>query len=320
LGVTTLFSLTIVNSLPNIPMLAYLNGQWTDFQNTAIPIWDFGFTMGVAVTEQLRTFHGELHCLDFHLQRLQRGLEIVGIDLPDTVESIGEIAIKLTRENYEHHSARTDLSVGIVITPGAQPGRVPAIYADEKSPTILIYADRLRFQDWADCYSGGLKLVTASCREIPEACLPKELKCRSRMHYYIAEKEAASKVPGAKALLLDMDGYVAEGTTGSVLLVAGDTIVAPLKHKILPSVSVRFLEEAICPAIGLKFKRQNLKPINLRSASELLWLSTSPAVLPISELDGHKISSDSARPVFWKIIERWSQIVGVDIVGQAHNR
>ncbi len=298
-------------------MLAYLNGQWTDLQHAAIPIWDFGFTMGVAVTEQLRTFHGKLHCLDSHLQRLRRGLEIAGIELPDSVESVGEIAVNLARENYEHHSARTDISVGIVVTPGAQPGRTPAIYAHETSPTILIYANRLPFHSWADSYYHGLKMVTASFREIPEVCLPKELKCRSRMHYYLAEKEVASKVPGAKALLLDVDGYVAEGTTGSVLVVAGQTIIAPPKHKVLPSVSVRFLEESICPAIGLKFKRQNLKPLNLRSADELLWLSTSPAVLPISELDGHTISPDAARPVFWKIIERWSQVVGVDIVAQA---
>jgi branched-chain amino acid aminotransferase len=298
-------------------MLAYLNGQWTNLQNAAIPVWDFGFTMGVSVTEQMRTFNGKLHCLDFHLQRLKRGLEITGIQLPQSIESIGNIATDLTRENYEHHSARTDLSVGIVITPGSQPGRVPKIFAHEKSPTVLISANRLPFQTWADSYQQGLKLVTASTREIPEVCLPKELKCRSRMHYYLAEKEVAEKVPGAKALLLDLDGYVAEATIGSVLTVSGKTIIAPPKNKVLPGVSVRFLEETICPALGIEFKRENLKPDNLLSADELLWLSTSPCVLPIAELDGHKVSSESARPMFWKIVKHWSEVVGVDIVGQA---
>ena len=43
-------------------------------------MWDYGFTMGVTVTEQLRTFGGRLEMLELHLERLNDGLGICGIE------------------------------------------------------------------------------------------------------------------------------------------------------------------------------------------------------------------------------------------------
>ena len=45
-----------------------------------VPVYDAGFLQGTTVTEQLRTFGGQLFRLEQHLQRLSRSLEIVGVD------------------------------------------------------------------------------------------------------------------------------------------------------------------------------------------------------------------------------------------------
>ena len=48
-------------------MIAYLNGEFLPLVDAKLPVWDFGFTMGVSLTERLRTYSGLLPLLDLHL-------------------------------------------------------------------------------------------------------------------------------------------------------------------------------------------------------------------------------------------------------------
>ena len=48
---------------------AYLNGRFLPASQTMIPPVDAGFVLGASVTEQLRTFGGQLFRLDDHLAR-----------------------------------------------------------------------------------------------------------------------------------------------------------------------------------------------------------------------------------------------------------
>jgi branched-subunit amino acid aminotransferase/4-amino-4-deoxychorismate lyase len=298
-------------------MLAYLNGTFLPLEHATVPVWDYGFTMGVAISEQLRTFSGRLHCLDFYLARLARGLEITGIDPHLSIEKIGNIVAEVAEKNFHELPAGSDLGIGITITAGGHAARAPAALDTLHDSTVLVYAMPLPFPRWADLYTSGIELSTVQTREIPGECIPRQLKCRSRMHYFLAENQATRKQPGSHALLLDTNGMVAEGTTASVLMVHDGTIIAPLRDNVLPSISVRFLETVICPKLGISFDRRDLTVESLHAADELLWLSTTACVLPISRLDGAKIGDETSRPMFERIIREWSNQVGIDIIEQA---
>ncbi len=60
--------------------LAWLDGRCVPASEAKISVVDAGFVQGTAVAEQVRTFAGRLFHLEDHLARLQRSLEIVGVD------------------------------------------------------------------------------------------------------------------------------------------------------------------------------------------------------------------------------------------------
>ena len=64
----------------------------------------------------------------------------------------------------------------------------------------------------------GETLVVPDARQVPAECWPAELKCRSRMHYYLAERRAAEISPGIRALLVDAEGFVTETSTSNLLV------------------------------------------------------------------------------------------------------
>ncbi len=293
--------------------LSYLNGQLKTGSELCISVQDSGFVQGTTVSEQLRTFGGELFALDQHFARFRRSLKIVGIEELDLAE-IKTNALAITSHNYSEMRSGDDLGLTLFATPGTTP---TAPGSDVSHRTVGMFTTPLPFHRWAGKYSTGESLVVSSIRQVPESCWPPELKCRSRMHYFLADQEAQKACPGARAVLLDQDGFVAEASTASIILYRRDEgLVAPLPEKVLPSISVGVLK-TIAEDLGIQFVHRDIPVDELRSADEILLTSTSPCLLPVTRIDNVAVADGMPGPVFEKIMHAWNAVTGVDIVAQA---
>ncbi|HEY6564816.1 MAG TPA: aminotransferase class IV, partial [Pirellulaceae bacterium] len=88
---------------------SFLNGTYIPGP-PCISAWDAGFVQGSSVSEQLRTFQGQLFAWERHRARLQRSLEIVGVPLPMSWGELGEIMDALVRQNHALLEPGDDLS------------------------------------------------------------------------------------------------------------------------------------------------------------------------------------------------------------------
>ena len=295
--------------------IAYFSGSFVKANELVIPVTDAGFVQGVTVAEQLRTFGGKLFRLEKHLERLAHSLEIVGVDLGMPLAEIGRLAEEVTARNHALLDPADDLGLSIFVTPGTYSAYSAA--QATSGPTLGIHTYPLPFQLWHDKYERGQSLVVSSVRQVPTACWPAELKCRSRMHYYLADKEAREREAGARALLLDESGQVVEASTANVLIfVDGQGLVSPPREVILPGVSVGMLEE-LAAALKIPFIHRRLEPADIAAAGEVLLCSTSPCVWPVTRLNGQPIRDGRCGPVVKALLDAWSQRVGVDIAAQA---
>jgi len=298
--------------------LAYLNGKLVPATEAAIPVYDAGFVLGVTVAEQVRTFSGRLFRLDQHLARLSRSLEIVGVDpgvdLPDLKGAASELAAR----NHALLDEGDDLGVSILVTPGPYSTMACAVEeAGPAGPTVVMHTYPLPFQIWADKYQHGQSLVITDIEQVPTACWPAELKCRSRMHYYLADKEARKVQPDARALFLDHDGHVLEASTANVVIYnRGQGIVSPHRETILPGISVSVVVE-LAAEFGVPVRYQQLSVDDILQADEVMLCSTSPCVWPVTSLDGRTIADGRPGEMFRKLLAAWSEMVGVDIKAQA---
>lgn len=288
---------------------AWRNGDWVPSQSLSVDIHDHGFIWGTTIAERLRTFAGKLFALDMHLQRLFQSLAIIGIELPYSIDQLAAAAKRLAEQNHRLLEPGDDLGLGIVVTPGST--------EHAPSPLIFMHTYPLPFDTWVDHYDRGQILVVSSVRQVPPTCWPSELKCRSRMHYYLADQQARRQVPGSRALLLDHEENVCEASTANIVVVFPQRqFVSPPLERILPGVSLAFLEE-LASQLGMHWSYRDLTVDKLQQADEVLLCSTSPCVVPVVQIGDRRVGTGTPGPVFTQLIGVWGDRVNVDLRAQA---
>ena len=305
---------------------AYWNGSYVRLSELAISIFDSGFLQGATVVEQLRTFSGQPFRVAEHVKRLMRSLEITGISPALTADDFSEIIHAVAEKNYSLVDSQDDLAIGIWVTPG-----VPLRYQNIASvafqtngggtetlralPTICCYAHPIDFQNWPTIHTDGQDLVTSDVRQV--ASWPSELKCRSRMHYFLADRQAREHDPVAAALLLDQDGFVNETSKANIVaFIAGEGIVSPRKHKVLPGISLAMLEE-LSAKCAIPFGYRDMMPFELLTAQEVMLCSTAACVWHVARIDGQMIGDGKPGAICQQLLKEWGYYVGVDIAQQA---
>lgn len=295
--------------------VANLNGVWVPASQAMVPVTDTGFMQGVTVAEQLRTFNGKLFELPRHLARLQRSLIIVGIELPISLGELSDRAQELAARNHALLQPGDDLGLSMFVTPGIYP--TFAATNSQPGPFIGLHTYPLSFASWANKYEQGETLVVTDIRQVPTDCWPAELKCRSRMHYYLADRAARKNSAGARAVMLDHRGFVTEASTANLLIYRqSEGIVSPPRESILPGVSVAVLAE-LAAENSIPWSERDLTMDDVATADEILLCSTSPCVWPVTRFAGQTISQGTAGPIAKKLLAAFGQRAGVDIVAQA---
>jgi len=289
-------------------LLAYANGNWIPANELKVAVDDVGFLLGATITERLRTFGGQVFRLPEHLMRMRRSLEIVGLGAAAITKQLADAIPEFVAKNAGHIAAVDDWTIIAFVTPGT---------SGSSRPAICVHGWPLRFHEWAAAYERGLPVVLSDIRQVPDNCWPSELKCRSRMHYYLADRLAAKRKPGARAILLDQEGYVAESTTANVLVYSKhEGLSTPPDDHVLAGISLGVVHE-LAGRLGIPFMRRRITPDELRTADEVMLASTSVCLLPVVECDGAKIGDGRPGPSFGRLITAWSEMVGVDVTAQA---
>lgn len=294
-------------------MHAYLNGRFVPAAEATVAVTDGGFVQGTAVAEQLRTFGGKLFRVEAHVERLLRSLAIVEVDPGRSRDELKEVARELVERNHRLLAHGDDLGLAIFVTPGDY---VPMKGRGAASPTLCLHTFPLRFELWADHYQHGQALVTSDVAQVSEACWPRELKCRSRMHYYLADLHARRREPGSRALMLDHDGSVIETTSANIILHTSEGLLMPPREKILPGISQAVLLE-LADKLNVPHHHRDLFPKDVLSADEVYLTSTSSCIIPVVRLDGQPIGAGQPGPMYARFLNAWSDLVGIDIAGQA---
>jgi branched-subunit amino acid aminotransferase/4-amino-4-deoxychorismate lyase len=289
------------------------NGDWFCADRLSVGVDDVGFLLGATVTERFRTFRHEVFRLNEHLARMCHSLGIIGLDADRIASQVEQAVPEFVVRNRGRIADADDWSIIAFATPGE--AGLPASHA--RMPTVCVHGYPLPFDRWARQYESGVAVVISDVRQVPESCWPPDLKCRSRMHYYLADLHAARAQPGARAILLDQDGNIGEATTANVVVYHADEgLVSPSAEHILFGVSVGVLRE-LARSICVPFVTRPLSADELRAADEVLLTSTSICVVPVVACDGAPIGTGRPGPMFARLLSAWNELAGIDIAAQA---
>jgi branched-chain amino acid aminotransferase len=135
------------------------------------------------------------------------------------------------------------------------------------------------------------------------------------MHYYLADREARLVDPEASALLLDLDGNVTETNAANFSFVEGGAIVSPTTRNTLPGISRATVFE-LAAQLGIDFVERDSQPYQAINADEAFLTSTPYCMMPVTKINGIPIGDGKPGPIFRRLLDAWSKLVGVDIERQ----
>jgi branched-chain amino acid aminotransferase len=287
--------------------LSYLNGRFLPQADAHLPLHDAGFVMGAAVTDLCRTFRFRLFRWADHLRRFRQGCELAHIPQPLTDEQLTDIADHLVEHNKAFAPTDGDLAVLIFATPGAigyylgEPGG-----AGDAPPTLGMHTFPLPFRRYRGLFEGGATLAIPTIRHVPGVCVDRRIKQRSRLHWWLADREVHPRT----ALLLDENGCVTETAAANFLMVKDGVVASPPADAILGGVSLQVTRER-CEQLGVGFVERPLTLADCFAADEALLTSTPYGLAPVRQIDDHVFSAPG--PIAVRLMAAWNEVAGLDI-------
>ncbi len=289
--------------------LAYLDGEFLPRSQASLALHDTGFVWGVTVTDLVRTFDGQLFRWPEHLARFRQSCVLACVDLIHDDAHISVAADRLVR----HNAGADELCVVLFATPGAvgyylgEPGG-----PGDRTATFGIYTYPIP-QARLDALSvSGCHLLVPNVRQL--ANVDPHIKHRSRLHWWLAEKEVKRRHPDASALLLDEHGRVTETSAANFLIVKDGVVISPPVEIILPGVS-RAVTRELCAGLGIGFEERELRLPECLLADEAMLTNTSYCLAGVRQLESRVF--DFPGPVTQQLSAAWRDLIKRESPGMA---
>jgi len=296
--------------------IVYMNGKYVPEHEAKVSIYDSALMFGDMVFEMTRSYNKKQFKLRTHLERLYNSIKFVEIPIQISIDEMEEICLKTVEKNEPYFSETDEHRLIINVSRG--PLSIYSELFEKMEPTIIVadFPLKLTLRGMDKLYLNGINAVIPNQRVIPASILDPKVKNRSRMFYMMANIEV-SKYAGDNnwALLLDPDGFIAEGTGSNFFMVKNNTLYTPEPRNILRGITRAYIFE-LAKEFGLQCVEKNLEYYDVLTADEAFFTGTPFAMLPVTSINSNKIGNGTKGPIFNKLISQWSKNVDVNIPEQ----
>jgi len=297
-------------------LICYFNGNFMKESAVKIPLRERALWNGYGAHEVSRTYNHIPRFWEEHIDRLYRGLHYIHIALDLTQHEMLNITHEVFKHNEKYLDPEDDFIVAHLVAKGAS----PHILGGPTQPYPLIICDYLspRYEYMAKNYREGIHLVVANTRQVPPQCFDVKVKHISRLANWLADYEAKMIDPEALALMLDINGLVAEGTASNCFMVKNGRIFTPKMGNILGGIS-RGVALRLAQEVGIETIETDLYVYDLYNADEIFITGTSHTISPVSKFNERVLEKPIPGPVTKQLQSAFSKWVGFDIVQRVTN-
>jgi branched-chain amino acid aminotransferase len=262
-------------------MLIYLNGKLVPKEEAKVSVFDHGFLYGDGVFEGIRIYNGKIFKLKEHIERLFYSAHSIDLKPPLTQEELIQATVETVRANNLR-----DGYIRIVISRGEgdlglDPQKCP-------NPTVVIIADKIAIYP-EEVYKKGMKIITVSTRRNSPQALNPNIKSLNYLNNILAKIEAnRANVP--EAIMLSIEGYVAEATGDNLFIVKNKNLITPPLHLgVLPGITRQTVIE-LAKERGIITQEKPFTLYDVYTADECFLTGTAAEIVPVVEVDGRKIN------------------------------
>lgn len=281
----------------------YLDGEYVTKEKATISVYDHGFLYGDGIFEGIRVYEGNIFKCKEHLDRLYDSAKSIMLDIPLSFDEMQDALIETLRRNEMR-----DGYIRLVVSRG--PGNLGLDPRRCAKASVIIIVEQLAIYP-EEAYRNGLVSVSVSQRRnIPDALNPK-IKSLNYLNNILVKIQANLAGVG-EAIMLNSQGYVAEGSSDNIFIIKNGTVFTPPCYVGALEGITRGAIMELCDTLGYKLKEEPFTLHDVYVADEVFFTGTAAEVIAVREVDGRTIGSGQAGPITTKLLEEFRKMVTVD--------
>ncbi|MET3507108.1 branched-chain amino acid aminotransferase [Halalkalibacter oceani] len=258
----------------------YLNGEFVEKEDAKISVYDHGFLYGDGVFEGIRVYEGNVFRLKEHLDRLYDSAKSIMLMIPQSKEEMTDILIKTLQKNKLQNAY-----IRLVVSRGV--GNLGLDPSSCSNPQVIVIAEELALFP-KELYESGLEIITVATRRNRPDVLSPKVKSLNYLNNILVKIEA-SLAGVSEALMLNDQGYVAEGSADNVFIVKGNTLSTPPGYVgALEGITRNAIIE-IALELGYTVKQEPFTRHDVYTADEVFLTGTAAEVIAVVKVDGRQI-------------------------------
>jgi|TARA_B100000929_G_scaffold82696_1_gene64544 D-alanine transaminase len=279
--------------------MVYLNGKFIPKKKAYVSVMDRGFLFGDGIYEVFPVYGKIIVGEEFHLRRLQEGLDTINIVNPHSNEDWGQ----LIRDLISYHQDYQNQSIYLQVSRGCDEDRKHT--HNDLIPTVYMQSTAFTSKSKNDLLKGSSAITRDDIRW--NQCNTKSISLLANIIY---AQEA--KNHQAEETILCRNGVITECSSSNIFIVNNDCIYThPEGSHILSGVTRKIVLNCAndCQILA---KEKTFTKQELMQADEVWITSSTREIMPITSIDGILINSGKIGDVWTLIYDRYQELKNIN--------
>jgi branched-chain amino acid aminotransferase len=283
----------------------WVNGEMVPWESATFHVSSHALHYGSGVFEGMRCYETvdgpAVFRMEAHLDRLYASADVHGLAIPYTKEELADaVCTVISRNEFASCYVRPICFYGSS-TLGVHPRNCPV--------EVVLLAWPWSAYLGAEGLERGVRITVSPWIKFHSQMMPTTAKaCGQYINSMLAVRDAVARGYD-EALLLDSQGYIAEGSGENLFIVKDGRITTnDERHSILLGVT-RDAVIRIARDSGYEVEIRALQLRDLLTADEAFFTGTAAEVTPVRELDGRDIGAGARGPVTERIQQTFFEAI-----------
>lgn len=281
----------------------WLDGKFIDFGNAKVSILTHSLQYGSGVFEGIRAYNTKkgtaIFRLHEHFRRFVNSAKIYSMKMDYDQKFLEKAAIELVRKNklqscyIRPFSFYNDMRIGLNTT-------------GKKVSTAIM---AVPLGNYFEGKEKGISCKVSSWRRISSETLPPHAKGSGNYMNSILASQEAKENGATEAIMLGLDGYVAEGPGENIFLVSDNKLVTPSESSDILLGITRDSIIKIAENLGVIVEEREVHREELYTSDELFFSGTAAELTPITKVDGRKVGNGEVGPITKLLSQHFTEVV-----------
>ena len=285
-----------MNTMEDRDGFIWMDGEWLDWREAKVHVLTHTLHYGMGAFEGVRAYetdHGPaIFKLEEHTERLFNSTRILGMKIPFDAATLNQAQREVVSKN--------NLKSAYIRPMCFYGSEGMGLRADNLKVHTMIAAWEWGAYLGEDNMKNGIRIRTSSYVRHPAHPTLSGAKTNGNyINSMMALKEALEH-GFDEALMLDIDGFVSEGSGENIFVIKDEVIYTPNLTSALPGIT-RDTIVTLAKSMGYEIVEKKLSCDEIYASDEAFFTGTAAEVTPIRDLDGNQIGIGSRGPITEKL-------------------